>query len=97
MFHSYVKATQCLHNLVGSTQSNISTHLYIHSIKSSGVPTHIKYLGLFCGNTLFTTSKTLYVETFGSPTETHQIATQGVSKFPINFALSILRLSYVTH
>jgi hypothetical protein len=71
-----VKATQCLPRRVGSTQSNISIHLSIASIRSSGVPTHIRYLGLFSGSFVFKTSNILYISFLLSPTDKPQIATQ---------------------
>ncbi|MDP3380984.1 MAG: hypothetical protein Q8S84_05745 [bacterium] len=97
IFQVLENATQCLHNLVGNTQSNISIHLYIHSTKSSGVHTHIKYLGLFIGRLSFNTSSILYISTFGSHTDNHQIAIHGVSSFHINSADSFLKSSNVTH
>jgi hypothetical protein len=87
------KATQCLQSLVGRTQSNISIHLYIHSIRSSGVQTHIKYLGFSFANTGSITSRVLYISSLLSQTESPQIATQGQSSFEINSADCFLKSS----
>ena len=49
MFPWSEKAIPCLQSLVAATQSNISTPCSIANLKSSGVPTHIRYLGLSFG------------------------------------------------
>ena len=49
MFPWSEKAIPCLQSLVAATQSNISTPCSIANFKSSGVPTHIRYLGLSFG------------------------------------------------
>ena len=49
MFPWSEKAIPCLQSLVAATQSNISTPYSIANLKSSGVHTHIRYLGLLFG------------------------------------------------
>ena len=90
-------AVPCLQSLVGRTQSNMSIPLYIASIRSSGVPIHMRYLGLFSGSLSLSVSSILCMSSLDSQTDSHQIATQGVSSFQMNSADCIRRSSYVTH
>ena len=56
-----VKARPVLPDLVGKTQSNISIPLITAPKMSEGVPTPIKYLGLFLGICFLTASRTLNI------------------------------------
>ena len=53
---------------VGITQSNISTPQFTASIRSSGVPTPIKYRGASAGICGARKSRTSYITDFSSPT-----------------------------
>jgi hypothetical protein len=74
IFHSLEKAAPCLQSLVAKTQSNISIQFSIACIKSSGVPTHIKYLGLSAGNFGAVNSTTSRISSLLSHTLTPQTA-----------------------
>jgi len=74
IFHSAENASPCLPNLVGNTQSNISNPSSIACLISSGVPTHIKYLGLSAGNLEAVNATTSRIRSLLSPTLTHQTA-----------------------
>jgi hypothetical protein len=63
-----VNARPVLRDLVGKTQSNISTPLFNAHKISVGVPTPIKYLGLFCGIISFRKSSTVNISFRLSPT-----------------------------
>src|SRR6185312_1913056 len=59
---------------VGITQSNISTPREIHSRIFHGVPTPIKYLGLFCGRSSQQSWQISYILSVRSPTLNPPIA-----------------------
>src|ERR1035437_3492835 len=59
---------------VGITQSNMSTPKAIHSKIFQGVPTPIKYLGLFVGRLSQHSSLISYIFSVGSPTLNPPIA-----------------------
>ena len=64
------KASPCLPNLVGNTQSNISNPSSIAWDISSGVPTPIKYLGTFVGSFEAVYATTSRIRSLDSPTLT---------------------------
>jgi hypothetical protein len=76
IFQLEENAVPCLPNLVGKTQSNISIHSLIHIIKSSGVPTHIKYLGLSSGRKSVVKERISSISHLVSPTDKPHIAIQ---------------------
>ena len=63
-----MKASPVLPDLVGITQSNMSTPLFTAPNMSAGVPTPIKYLGLSTGITSLISSNTLNISFCVSPT-----------------------------
>jgi len=74
MFPWSEKAIPCLQSLVAATQSNISTPCSIANLKSSGVPTHIRYLGLSFGSRGVVWATTCSMSSLLSQTLTPQMA-----------------------
>lgn len=73
-FHLGEKAMPCLPSLVGRTQSNISNPFSIACKISSGVPTPMRYLGLFSGSFDPVNLTMSWINFFSSPTLTPQTA-----------------------
>ena len=86
-----VKANPVLPDLVGITQSNISIPLFTDSSISVGVPTPIKYLGLFLGILGSIFSKTSTICFCVSPTARPPIAYPSKPIFVKPSKLSSLR------
>ena len=73
----------------------MSTPLITPSIKSSGEPTPIKYLGLSTGISGVVYSNTSYISGLGSPTLSPPIAYPGKSIAVISFADCSLKSLYI--
>ena len=66
----------------------------LHSIKASGEPTPIKYLGLSFGINCSVCSTMSYITGFGSPTDSPPIAYPGKSRLTSSLALCSLKSLY---
>ena len=97
IFPSSENASPCLPSLVGNTQSNMSNQNSIAWVRSSGVPTHIRYLGLSLGSLGHTNSTTSRTSSLLSHTLTHHTAIPSRAYCDKKSIDCSLRSKYVPH